>query len=126
VSFIAWIVLGLVAGWLAGLIMGGRRGFLGNVVLGILGAIIGGFVGPVLFGWDVTGFNLGSILLATLGAIILVAILRSATGVTVLRSRSSRATTSRGSSFSRSPGNHEAWRPVRHPNLVGHASMPSR
>lgn len=79
-SFIAWIVLGLVAGWLAGLIMGGRRGFLGNIVLGVLGALIGGFVGSFLFGWDVTGFNIGSILLATLGAIILIGILRAIPG----------------------------------------------
>ena len=79
-SFIAWIVLGLVAGWLAGLIMGGRRGFLGNIVLGVLGALLGGFVGSFLFGWDVTGFNIGSILLATLGAIILIAILRAIPG----------------------------------------------
>jgi uncharacterized membrane protein YeaQ/YmgE (transglycosylase-associated protein family) len=79
-SIIVWIVLGLVAGWLAGLIMGGGRGFLGNIVLGILGAFIGGFVGSLVFGWDVTGFNLGSILLATLGAIILIAVLRAIPG----------------------------------------------
>jgi uncharacterized membrane protein YeaQ/YmgE (transglycosylase-associated protein family) len=79
-SFIAWIVLGLLAGWLAGLVMGGRRGFLGNIILGVLGALIGGFVGSLLFGWDVTGFNVGSILLATLGAIILIAILRAIPG----------------------------------------------
>jgi uncharacterized membrane protein YeaQ/YmgE (transglycosylase-associated protein family) len=79
-SIIVWIVLGLVAGWLAGLIMGGGRGFLGNMLLGILGAFIGGFVGSLVFGWDVTGFNLGSILLATLGAIILIAVLRAIPG----------------------------------------------
>jgi uncharacterized membrane protein YeaQ/YmgE (transglycosylase-associated protein family) len=79
-SIIAWIVLGLIAGWLAGLVMGGGRGLLGNIVLGVLGAFIGGFVGSLLFGWDVTGFNVGSILLATLGAIILVAILRAIPG----------------------------------------------
>jgi uncharacterized membrane protein YeaQ/YmgE (transglycosylase-associated protein family) len=79
-SIIAWILLGIVAGWLAGLVMGGRRGLLGNMVLGILGAIIGGFIGSLLFGWDVTGFNIGSILVATLGAIILIAILRAIPG----------------------------------------------
>jgi uncharacterized membrane protein YeaQ/YmgE (transglycosylase-associated protein family) len=79
-SIIVWVVLGLVAGWLAGLIMGGGRGFLGNMLLGILGALIGGFVGSALFGWDITGFNIGSILLATLGAIVLIAILRAIPG----------------------------------------------
>ncbi len=79
-SIIAWIVLGIVAGWLAGMVMGGRRGFLGNMILGILGAIVGGFLGSLLFGWDVTGFNIGSILLATLGAVVLIAILRAIPG----------------------------------------------
>ena len=79
-SIIAWILVGIIAGWLAGMVMGGRRGFLGTMILGILGAIVGGFVGSLLFGWDVTGFNIGSILLATLGAIILVAILRMIPG----------------------------------------------
>ena len=77
---IAWLLLGVLAGWLAGLVMGGRRGILGNVVLGVLGAFIGGAVGSFLFGWDVTGFNLGSILLATLGAILLIGILRAIPG----------------------------------------------
>jgi uncharacterized membrane protein YeaQ/YmgE (transglycosylase-associated protein family) len=79
-SIIAWILLGLIAGWLAGMIMGGRRGLLANLVLGVLGALIGGWVGSLIFGWDVTGFNIGSILLATLGAIILIAILRAIPG----------------------------------------------
>jgi uncharacterized membrane protein YeaQ/YmgE (transglycosylase-associated protein family) len=79
-SIIAWIVLGLVAGWIAGMVMGGRRGLLGNMILGILGAILGGFLGSAIFGWDVTGFNLGSIALATLGAILLIGILRAIPG----------------------------------------------
>ncbi len=79
-SIIAWIILGLVAGWLAGLVMGGRRGFIGTIVVGVLGALIGGFIGSALLGWDVTGFNLGSILLALLGAIVLIAILRAIPG----------------------------------------------
>jgi uncharacterized membrane protein YeaQ/YmgE (transglycosylase-associated protein family) len=79
-SIIAWIVLGLVAGWIAGMVMGGRRGLLGNMILGILGAILGGFLGSAIFGWDVTGFNLGSIALATLGAVLLIGILRAIPG----------------------------------------------
>ena len=79
-SIIVWILLGIIAGWLAGMVMGGKRGILGNMVVGILGAIIGGFLGSALLGWDVTGFNLGSILLATLGAVVLLAILRAIPG----------------------------------------------
>jgi len=79
-SILVWIVLGLVAGWLAGMIMGGSRGILGNIVVGVLGAIIGGFVGSALFGWDVSGFNLSSVLLAVLGSVILLGILRAIPG----------------------------------------------
>jgi uncharacterized membrane protein YeaQ/YmgE (transglycosylase-associated protein family) len=77
-SILGWILLGLIAGWLAGLIMrGGGYGIVGDIVLGILGALIGGFLSSVLLGVDVTGFNLPSILIATLGAIILIAIARA-------------------------------------------------
>lgn len=80
-SIIAWIVLGLVAGWIAGMVMKGRGyGILGNIVVGILGAVIGGFLGSALLGWDVTGFNLGSVLLAALGAMVLIAVLRALPG----------------------------------------------
>jgi uncharacterized membrane protein YeaQ/YmgE (transglycosylase-associated protein family) len=81
-SIIAWIVLGLVAGWLAGMVMrGGGYGILGDIILGILGAIVGGWLTGVLLGRDVvTGFNLESIIVAVLGAIILIAISRALTG----------------------------------------------
>ena len=81
-NILAWLILGLIAGWLAGMVMGGRRGILGNIVVGMIGALIGGFLGSTLLGWDVmaTGINFGSIALATLGAIILIAILRAIPG----------------------------------------------
>ena len=80
-SIISWIVLGLVAGWIAGMIMKGRGyGIVGNMIVGILGAVIGGFLGSALLGWDVTGFNLGSIALAVAGAVVLILILRAIPG----------------------------------------------
>jgi uncharacterized membrane protein YeaQ/YmgE (transglycosylase-associated protein family) len=80
-GIIAWLLVGLIAGWLAGMAMGGRGfGVLGNIVVGVLGALIGGFLGSTFFGWDVTGFNVGSILLAFLGAIVLLLILRAIPG----------------------------------------------
>ncbi|HEY3058551.1 MAG TPA: GlsB/YeaQ/YmgE family stress response membrane protein [Chloroflexota bacterium] len=84
-SIIAWIVLGLVAGWLAGMIMrGGGYGLIGDIVLGILGALIGGWAWGLISSQDVTlGFNLPSLLIAVLGAIILIAISRVLTGRTV-------------------------------------------
>ena len=80
-GFIAWILVGLIAGWLAGMLMKGRGyGFLGNIVLGILGALIGGFLGSTFLGWDVTGFNIGSIVLALIGAVVLIMALRAIPG----------------------------------------------
>ena len=80
-SILAWIVLGLIAGWLAGMVMrGGGYGILGDIVLGILGALIGGFLTGLLLGRDmVNGFNLESIIVSVLGAIILIAISRAFT-----------------------------------------------
>ena len=80
-SIIAWIVLGLLAGWVAGLIMrGGGYGIVGDIVVGIVGALIGGWLGSALLGLTVTGLNLTSLILAIVGAIILIAILRAVTG----------------------------------------------
>ncbi|HEV3145877.1 MAG TPA: GlsB/YeaQ/YmgE family stress response membrane protein [Gemmataceae bacterium] len=75
---ILWFILiGLVAGWLAGLVVKGRGlGLLADIIVGIIGAIIGGY----LFGWlnislPVTGL-LGSLITATVGAILLLFVLR--------------------------------------------------
>jgi uncharacterized membrane protein YeaQ/YmgE (transglycosylase-associated protein family) len=81
-SIIAWIVLGLVAGWLAGMIMrGSGYGIIGDIVLGILGAIIGGWLTAAILGRDmVNGFNIETLLVAVLGAVILIAISRLFSG----------------------------------------------
>jgi uncharacterized membrane protein YeaQ/YmgE (transglycosylase-associated protein family) len=69
-GFIAWIVVGAIAGFLANLIMGSRQGLLMMVVLGIVGGLVGGFVATsVLKMGSVNGINIESILIATLGAI---------------------------------------------------------
>src|SRR5215216_7067632 len=77
-----WIVLGLMAGWLAGMVMrGGGYGIVGDIVLGILGALIGGWITGMVTGQDVTlGFNLPSLLIAALGAIVLIGLSRLVTG----------------------------------------------
>ena len=74
---LVWFLLvGLIAGWLAGMIVkGGGYGLVGDIVVGILGALLGGFLFGSL-GGAVGGGLLGSIVVATLGAIILIAILR--------------------------------------------------
>lgn len=80
-AIIAWLLVGLIAGWLAGMMMGGRGfGILGNIVVGIIGALLGGFLASALLGIDVTGFNLTSILVAFLGAVVFLLILRAIPG----------------------------------------------
>jgi uncharacterized membrane protein YeaQ/YmgE (transglycosylase-associated protein family) len=80
-SIIAWILLGLIAGWLAGQFMrGGGYGIVGDIVLGIVGALVGGFLSGRLLGVDVTGFNVPSVIIAFIGAVIVIAIARMVTG----------------------------------------------
>jgi uncharacterized membrane protein YeaQ/YmgE (transglycosylase-associated protein family) len=77
-GILAWIVVGLIAGALAKLIMPGDDpgGIIVTIIIGIVGAFVGGFVVNLLGGAGVSGFNFWSILVATLGAIILLAIYR--------------------------------------------------
>jgi len=81
VGLIAWIIVGLVAGWLAGVVMkGSGYGLLGDLVLGLIGAVVGGWlVGLVAPAAEPSGL-LGSIVVATIGAIVLVFIARAVRG----------------------------------------------
>ncbi|CAG0937046.1 hypothetical protein TFLX_05950 [Thermoflexales bacterium] len=77
-GILSWIVVGLIAGWLAGLVVrGGGYGLIGNIVVGIVGALIGGFLAGSLFNVPdaVNGINLTSILVAFLGAVVLILLL---------------------------------------------------
>ena len=74
-GIIAWILVGLVAGWLASKIMGSRRGLIGNLFLGLIGAFVGGIVFSLL-GLGGASNILGSIVIATVGAIIVLAIVK--------------------------------------------------
>jgi uncharacterized membrane protein YeaQ/YmgE (transglycosylase-associated protein family) len=75
---LSWIVVGLLAGWLAGMVMGTGYGLLGDIILGIIGGLLGGYLAGAVFGVAdaVNGFNLVSILVAAGGAVILIAISR--------------------------------------------------
>ena len=81
-GIIAWIVVGLIAGALAKLIMPGDDpgGIIVTILLGIVGAFVGGFIVNLLGGAGVSGFNLWSIVVATIGAIILLAVYRMVAG----------------------------------------------
>jgi uncharacterized membrane protein YeaQ/YmgE (transglycosylase-associated protein family) len=81
---IAWIVVGLIAGALAKLILPGDDpgGIIVTILIGIVGAFVGGFVFSLFGGAGVSGFNIWSILVATVGAIILLLIYRLVAGRT--------------------------------------------
>ncbi len=74
-SFIAWIVVGLIAGWLAERIACRRHGLITNLIVGVIGASIGGFVFSSILGFRYDeGVNLASIVVATVGAVLLLAV----------------------------------------------------
>ena len=77
-TWIVWIVLGLIAGVIAKLMMPGRDpgGFIITAIIGIVGALIGGFLSTRLGFGDVTGLNLPSILIAVVGSVVLLLIYR--------------------------------------------------
>src|SRR3954467_11580491 len=85
-SIIAWIVLGAIAGYLAGFLVKGDEsyGIIGPIVLGIVGALVGGFLASVLFNTKpIDGpLDLSSIVVAVIGAIIVVVIVNAVTGRT--------------------------------------------
>ncbi|MDQ2965855.1 MAG: GlsB/YeaQ/YmgE family stress response membrane protein [Chloroflexota bacterium] len=85
-GFIAWIVVGAIAGFLANQVMGSREGLLMMVVLGIVGGLLGGFVATtILKAGSVNGINVESVVIATLGAIAVVFLASFATGSRRLR-----------------------------------------
>ena len=75
-GIISWIVLGGIAGWLASIITkrNSRMGCIANIIAGIVGAAVGGWVFSLFGGQGVTGFNLPSLLVAFVGAVIVLAI----------------------------------------------------
>jgi len=80
-SILAWIVLGLIAGFISSLIVNRHgEGFFLDIVIGVIGAIIGGIIMTALGGEGVSGFNLYSILVAIGGAIVLLVVLHAIRG----------------------------------------------
>ena len=87
-GILSWIVVGAVAGFLANMIMGSRDGLLMMILLGIVGGLVGGFIATNLLKMgSVDGINIESIVIATLGAILVVIVVRFATGSRGLRPR---------------------------------------
>lgn len=82
-SLFSWIIFGLIAGWIGGRLYGEGRpeGCLTNIVVGIGGALLGGAIYALISGHDfITRFDLPSLVVAALGSVILIAILRRLSG----------------------------------------------
>jgi uncharacterized membrane protein YeaQ/YmgE (transglycosylase-associated protein family) len=85
-SIIAWIIIGALAGWLASLVTGedAKMGAMANIFIGIIGSFVGGLIVSLLNRGDgvslstaITGFNLTSILISTVGAIVLLGLIKA-------------------------------------------------
>jgi uncharacterized membrane protein YeaQ/YmgE (transglycosylase-associated protein family) len=80
-SIIAWIILGLIAGFIASKIVNKQgEGFFLDIVLGIVGAVVGGFIFSAVGASGVTGFNLYSLVVAVLGAIVVLVVYHAVAG----------------------------------------------
>jgi uncharacterized membrane protein YeaQ/YmgE (transglycosylase-associated protein family) len=77
-TILSWLVVGLIAGFLAGVVVkGGGFGLIGDIVVGVIGGLLGGWISVnLLHIGNMTGINLGSILIAFVGAVILLLVLR--------------------------------------------------
>src|SRR5262249_6363781 len=88
VNVLVWCLFGLIAGAIAQFILpgkdpggsGGLKGLVITILIGIVGAAIGGLLCQPLFGWDVTGFNVPSLVVAVIGAIVLLLVYRLVMG----------------------------------------------
>lgn len=76
-DLLLWIILGAVSGWIASMIMNTGGGTVWDILMGILGAVVGGFLMNLLGQPGVTGFNLYSILVAVIGASVVIYVSRA-------------------------------------------------
>jgi uncharacterized membrane protein YeaQ/YmgE (transglycosylase-associated protein family) len=81
-SILSWIIVGIVAGWLAKMVIPGEgpRGVLGDLVIGIVGAIAGGWIFNYFGHPGATGVNIGSIVVAFIGAVVVLWLMRQFVG----------------------------------------------
>ena len=78
INILVWIIVGGIAGWLAGLVVQGTGlGVIGDIIVGIVGALIGGFIVSLLGAGGFSGFNIWSLIVAFIGAVVLLLILKA-------------------------------------------------
>ena len=80
-DLLTWLIVGLIAGVLASFVMGGvGYGIVGDIIVGIVGAFIGGILFNLVGAPGATGFNIWSVFVAFVGAVVLLGLLRMVTG----------------------------------------------
>ena len=79
-GWLSWLVIGALSGWLASVVMRTNQGVIMDIIVGIVGAFIGGFLFSQLGAPGVTGFNVYSLLVSFIGAVVLLGLLRLVTG----------------------------------------------
>lgn len=76
-TILYWIIFGLIAGSIANLLSpSSRGGIIGSIILGIIGAVVGGYLGEKFFGVGVTGFNIMSFVVAVIGSLLVLFVVR--------------------------------------------------
>jgi len=73
-NLLLWIIFGAIAGWIASIIMTTSQGAVWDIVMGIVGAVVGGYLMGLVGKSGVTGFNLYSIVVAVIGACVVIAV----------------------------------------------------
>lgn len=78
-GIIGWLIIGAVAGWIASMVTGNNRemGAFKNIAVGVIGGVLGGLIMNMVGGIGITGFNLWSLVVACIGAIILLFIVNA-------------------------------------------------
>jgi uncharacterized membrane protein YeaQ/YmgE (transglycosylase-associated protein family) len=79
-GWLAWLIVGAIAGWLATRVTRSQMGFVSDILAGMLGALLGGILFNVVSASGGTGFNLWSVFVAFIGAVVLLGLLRLAHG----------------------------------------------
>ena len=82
-GWLAWLIVGAISGWLASMVMRSRLGLMGDIVVGIVGAVVGGVLFNLIGAPGTTGFNVWSIIVAFIGAVVLLGLIRIFSGRTL-------------------------------------------
>ena len=84
-GLLSWIILGLVAGVIASFLMGGGFGLIGSIIIGIIGAVVGGYLASLMGFGDVSGLDIRSIVIAVIGACIVLFVVHALRGRSMTR-----------------------------------------